>query len=253
MSEESKNIVKLHLTDIYKADPGKVPTTSELIAEITKIASKNFKDKKIKIRIKLLDSYCPYFRIPKDTKFDLEQGLNMEGDYLVFEPTEAVASSAEAAEAAKAANAETTEAATNTSATTDTQQQTDIQKEKKGEIYVVVEGEAPDDDGDEDAKAKPNHWANIKNLFKATDAFQTMADKANQERFFNEIIEESIKKWHNNDPKGIELTKEQKEELKEEILKRTNMNKEKYNEIEKGLAEYFRKTSFERREKRDDI
>ena len=57
MSEESKNTVKLHLTDIYKADPGKVPTTADLIAEITKVASENFKDKKISI--KLLDSYCP--------------------------------------------------------------------------------------------------------------------------------------------------------------------------------------------------
>ena len=69
MSEESKNteIVRLHLTDIYKANPSPVPNKLQLIAKITEVASKNFEGKKISI--KLLDSYCPYFRIPKDTKF----------------------------------------------------------------------------------------------------------------------------------------------------------------------------------------
>ena len=119
MSEESKNteIVRLHLTDIYKADPGKIPTTSELIAKITKEASANFKEKKISI--KLLDSYCPYFRIPKDTKFNVNQGLNMEGDYLVFEATDKIAEDAEADAAAKS-----NEAAT---------------PETSGDVYVVVE------------------------------------------------------------------------------------------------------------------
>ncbi len=320
MSEESKNteIVRLHLTDIYKADPGKVPSTSDLISEITKVASKNFKNKKISI--KLLDSYCPYFRIPKDTKFDSDlknASLNMEGDYLVFEPTEAVVPAAAAEEpvAARATtpNPEEPVAAAAAAAATDTQQQlldkqnqieaktaeteatanqvmSDYEKatsslgeevskkkqqaddqlarrlrkrekkkrNKKGEIYVVVEGETPDDDDefeidlDEDTNDEsltsefrldlPNHWKNIKNLVNANSKLRKIAIEANQERIFNEIIEKSIEKFNQEyyDSSTVNsITKKHLNEIKEKILNEIKELKGVYNENEQEMINYF--------------
>ena len=131
----------------------------------------------------------------------------MEGDYLVFEATQEVVSSAQAAttkiitspaNAQEKTDAKTAEKAA-TATTADEQQKidgkaaeeankqskqkTDI-KEKKGEIYVVVEGEAPDDDDfDYDMNESTENQTNdVYNEAEdeAGKAIQTLIDKNNK-------------------------------------------------------------------------